>query len=343
VAGALPSACGKTNLAMLQPPVKFNGYRVWCIGDDIAWLRIGRDGRLYAVNPEAGFFGVAPGTSLKTNPNMMKTIARNTLFTNVGMTPDKSVWWEGLGLPADTSGWVDWRGRPWDPKSGQKAAHPNSRFTTPIKNCPVYSSKWEDPQGVPISAILFGGRRAALLPLVQQAFSWAHGVYLGATLESETTAAATGATGVVRRDPMAMLPFCGYNMGDYFGHWLAMGKRLTHPPKIFRVNWFRVSPEGKFIWPGFGENIRVLRWMIDRVNGKGEAVETPLGFLPTPAALGADDLPIPKEEWDILLSVSREEWLTQVKKEEQFLGQFGDRLPSELFEEHRSFLRRLKA
>ena len=343
VAGALPSACGKTNLAMLQPPAKFKGYRIWCVGDDIAWLRIGRDGRLYAVNPEAGFFGVAPGTSLKTNPNMMKTITRNTLFTNVGMTSDKSVWWEGLDLPADTDGWVDWQGRPWDPKSDQKAAHPNSRFTTPIKQCPVYSPKWEDPQGVPISAILFGCRRSALVPLVQEAFSWAHGVYLGATMESETTAAATGAMGVVRRDPMAMLPFCGYNMGDYFGHWLAMGRRLTHPPKIFRVNWFRVNNQGKFIWPGFGENLRVLRWMIDRCNDKGDAVETPLGILPTPAALGADDFSISKEEWDILLSVSPAEWLEVAKKQEGFLDQFGDRMPSELLEEHRAFIRRLEA
>lgn len=343
VAGALPSACGKTNLAMLQPPAEFGDYRIWCVGDDIAWLRVGPDGRLYAVNPEAGFFGVAPGTNMKTNPNMMKTIAHDTLFTNVGMRPDKSVWWEGLDLPADTSGWVDWQGRPWDPRNGQKAAHPNSRFTAPIKNCPVYSPQWEDPQGVPISAILFGSRRSALLPLVQEAFGWAHGVYLGATLESETTAAATGATGVVRRDPMAMLPFCGYNMGDYFRHWLNVGKRLSRPPKIFRVNWFRVNSEGKFIWPGFGQNIRVLRWMIDRVHGRAEAVQTPLGFLPTPAALGAEGLSLSKEEWNILLSVPREEWLEQAKKEEQFLGQFGDRMPPELIEEQRAFLRSLPA
>ncbi|MBI3616316.1 MAG: phosphoenolpyruvate carboxykinase (GTP) [Candidatus Omnitrophica bacterium] len=341
IAGALPSACGKTNLAMLQPPAKFNGYKVWCVGDDIAWLRIGRDGRLWAVNPEAGFFGVAPGTSMQTNPNMMKTITRNSLFTNVGMTPDKSVWWEGLDLPADTTGWLDWQGRPWDPKSGQKAAHPNSRFTTPIKQCPVYSPKWEDPEGVPISAILFGCRRSGLVPLVQEAFSWAHGVYLGAMLESETTAAAAGATGVVRRDPMAMLPFCGYNMGDYFGHWLKMGKRLTYPPKLFRVNWFRVNSQGKFIWPGFGENIRVLRWMIDRVNGGGEAVETPLGNIPTAAAFGAEDLSVSKEDWQTLFSVPRGEWLEAVKEQGKFLDQFGDRMPAELLQEHRAFIRRL--
>ncbi len=341
VAGALPSACGKTNLAMLQPPAKYKGYRVWCIGDDIAWLRIGADGRLYAINPEAGFFGVAPGTSMKTNPNMMRTIAKNTLFTNVAMAPDKTVWWEGLDLPASTDGFVDWQGKVWQPGNGQKAAHPNSRFTTPITQCPVYSPHWEDPQGVPISAILFGCRRSTLVPLVQESFSWQHGVYLGATLASETTAAATGATGVIRRDPMAMLPFCGYNMADYFNHWLKMGQRLTRPPKIFRVNWFRLDEQGKFVWPGFSENIRVLKWMIDRCQNQGDAVKTPVGYLPTVDALEGKELSLSEKEWKILLSVDRPGWVDAAQKQSEFFGKFGERLPPQLVDEQRALLERL--
>jgi phosphoenolpyruvate carboxykinase (GTP) len=328
---------------MLQPPPKFKGYRVWCIGDDIAWLRPGADGRLYAINPEAGFFGVAPGTSMKTNPNMMRTISRNSLFTNVAMGPDGEVWWEGLDLPKDTNGFVDWQGKPWDPKSGHKGAHPNSRFTTPLTQCPIYSPKWDDPQGVPISAILFGCRRSTLVPLIQEAFHWQHGVYLGATLSSETTAAAAGATGVIRRDPMAMLPFCGTNMADYFRHWLAIGRQLTQPPSIFRVNWFRIDGNGKFVWPGFGENIRVLRWVIDRANGRGDAIKTPIGNLPTVDALAARDLGLSKEDWQILLSVEKHGWMEAAKSQLEFFEKFGRRMPSELLEERLALVERLKA
>jgi phosphoenolpyruvate carboxykinase (GTP) len=343
IAAAFPSACGKTNLAMLQPPDRFTGYRIWCVGDDIAWLRPGPDGRLYAINPEAGFFGVAPGTNWKTNPNMMRTIAKNTLFTNVGMVPDQTVWWEGLDLPIDTTGFVDWQGRPWDPKSGQKAAHPNSRFTAPLKQCPAYSPMWEKPQGVPISAILFGCRRSTLVPLVYEAFSWAHDVYLGATLNSETTAAAAGATGVVRRDPMAMLPFCGYNMADYFGHWLEVGKRLTQSPKIFRVNWFRVDDEGTFIWPGFGENLRVIRWVIDRCQHQGKVLKTPIGYLPTPEALGSEDLGISSEGWRTLLGIDRTGWLDAARRQTEFFDTFGDRLSAALRDEQAALITRLNA
>ena len=343
IAAAFPSACGKTNLAMLKPPTRFKGYRIWCVGDDIAWLRPGSDGRLYAINPEAGFFGVAPGTSWKTNPNMMKTIAKNTLFTNVGMAPDKTVWWEGLDAPSDTTGFVDWQGKPWTPTSGQKAAHPNARFTTPITQCPVYSPKWEDPRGVPISAILFGCRRSALVPLVYESLTWAHGVYLGATLNSETTAAAAGATGVVRRDPMAMLPFCGYNMADYFSHWLDVGKRLTSPPKIFRVNWFRINDQGKFIWPGFGENLRVLRWIIDRCQDRGESMQTPIGHLPTPEALGSEELSLSPEDWQTLLDVDRTGWLEAARRQTEFFEKFGARMPDALCDEQAALIVRLKA
>lgn len=342
IAGAFPSACGKTNLAMLQPRGTFRGYRVWCVGDDIAWLRVGADGRLYAMNPEAGFFGVAPGTNAKTNPHMMQTIAKNSLFTNVAMAPDRTVWWEGLDLPADRKGLMDWQGRPWDPKSGQKAAHPNSRFTTPIKQCPVYSPEWENPQGVPISAILFGCRRSKLVPLVYESLSWRHGVYLGATLNSETTAAATGATGVVRRDPMAMLPFCGYNMADYFAHWLQVGKCLTHPPRIYRVNWFRVDEAGTFIWPGFSENMRVLTWIIGRCQNTAQAVETPIGRLPTPEALDATDLRISQEGWQTLLGVDRSGWLDAARRQSEWFEKFGDRTAKELWDEQASLIRRLK-
>ncbi len=340
-AGALPSACGKTNLAMLQPPIRFKGYRIWCLGDDIAWLRVGPDGRLWAVNPEAGFFGVAPGTSDKTNPNMMKTIAKNSLFTNVAMGPDRTVWWEGLDPPASFQGYLDWQGRPWDPASGEKGAHPNSRFTTPMTQCPTLSPKWDDPQGVPISAILFGCLRSTLVPLVYESFNWAHGVYLGATLASETTAAATGATGLVRPDPMAMLPFCGYNMADYFQHWLAIGERLSNPPKIYRVNWFRVDENGRFIWPGFGENIRVLKWMADRASDQAPAVKTPIGLMPTPSLLDGEDLSISNDGWKTLLEVDKAGWLEAAKKQSEFFDKFGDRMPIKLIEEQRDLIARL--
>ena len=342
VAGAFPSACGKTNLAMLRPTGKYAGYRIWCVGDDIAWLRVGADGRLYAVNPEAGFFGVAPGTNAHTNPHMMTTIARNTIFTNVAMAPDRTVWWEGLDLPADPRGWVDWQGQPWDPAGGQKAAHPNSRFTAPIRQCPVYTPQWDDPQGVPISAILFGARRSTLVPLVCESFSWQHGVYLGATLSSETTAAATGATGVLRRDPMAMLPFCGYNMADYFKHWLAVGRRLTHPPRIYRVNWFRRDGPGNFLWPGFGENMRVLEWIVNRCRQQADAVKTPIGFLPTPEWLGAETLDLPSEAWKVLLEVDPAQWLEAAGRQTEFFSTFGDRFPAELRDEQRQLIQCLE-
>ncbi len=343
IAGAFPSACGKTNLAMLEPGGRYKGYRIWCVGDDIAWLRIGKDGRLYATNPEAGFFGVAPGTNAKTNPNMMKAISRNTLFTNVGLAPDRTVWWEGLDMPKDTTGFLDWQGRPWDPENGEPAAHPNSRFTVSVKQSPRYCPKWDDPDGVPISAIVFGVRRSNLVPLVCESFDWQHGVYLGATMSSETTAASTGATGVVRRDPMAMLPFCGYNMADYFGHWLEMGKRLTRPPKIFRLNWFRLDEKGKFIWPGFGDNMRVLKWIVDRSRDLVEAQRTPIGYLPLIDQFDTEELDIKRAELQKLFEVDRERWLDAARRQTEFFSKFGERLPAALLHEQQSLMSRLTA
>ncbi len=342
IAGAFPSACGKTNLAMLRPSERFKGYRIWCVGDDIAWLRPGQDGRLYAINPEAGFFGVAPGTNFHTNPHMMKTIASNTIFTNVAMTEDRSVWWEGLDLPSPSTKIWDWQAKVWDPASGQKAAHPNARFTTPIKQCPVYSSEWENPQGVPISAILFGCRRSKRVPLVYESFNWQHGVFLGATLSSETTAAAAGAVGTLRRDPMAMRPFCGYNMGDYFQHWLNIGKRLRQAPKIFQVNWFQTDDQGKSIWPGFGENMRILEWVIERCQGTAGAVETPLGYLPKPDSLNLEGLSITKTDLEKLFEVSRKKWLDAAAKQTEFFARFGSRMPKEILEEQKSLVERLE-
>ncbi len=334
-----PSACGKTNLAMLVSPLAHLGYKVWTVGEDINWMHPGPDGRLWAINPEAGFFGVAPGTSSKTNPNVMAALRQNTIFTNVGLTLSGEPWWEGMDGPVPPQ-LTDWRGNPWTPGQ-EKAAHPNSRFTTPARQCPSISPHWEDPRGVPISALIFGGRRARVAPLVYQAFSWQHGVFMGASMASETTAAATGAVGVVRHDPMAMLPFCGYNMADYYRHWLAMGTRVQHPPAIFQVNWFRTDAAGNFLWPGFGQNVRVLKWILERVRGGGDAVETPIGFTPTPNALNLEGLTLSRDTLEALLRVDREEWNQETESQHKFFEQFGDRLPREVWSEHEQLAQRL--
>ncbi|GIW45863.1 MAG: phosphoenolpyruvate carboxykinase [GTP] [Candidatus Binatia bacterium] len=342
LSGAFPSACGKTNLAMLVPPESQKGYRVWTVGEDIAWMHLDELRQLRAINPESGFFGVAPGTNWKTNPNIMKTIQRNTLFTNVALRPDGTPYWEGLDEtpPAEC---LDWQGRPWTPQSETKAAHPNSRFTTPARQCPSMSPYWEAPEGVPISAILFGGRRASLIPLVFEAFDWQHGVFLGAVLSSETTAAQSGAVGVVRRDPMAMLPFCGYNMGDYFAHWLQMGRRMAQAPRIFRVNWFRRDEHGNFMWPGFGENLRVLRWIIARVHGEVGAEESPIGLLPRVKDIDLEGIDVSRDTLRKLLAVDRLGWLENAGAQGEFLKQFGERLPPELWEENEKLIRRLQS
>ncbi len=343
VTAALPSACGKTNLAMLESTLP--GYKVWTLGDDIAWLNVGSDGRLYAINPETGLFGVAPGTSMKTNPNMMKTLKTAnfypTLFTNTGLDVDTNEpWWEGLNGPVPKN-LLDWQGKTWDSSSGSKAAHPNSRFTVSIYNSPTLSKKFDNPKGVPISAIILGGRRTQLIPLVTEAFNWQHGVYLGARTGSETTAAAIHQVGVLRRDPMAMLPFCGYNMGDYFRNWLNIGKKLKHPPKIFSVNWFKVDDDGSFIWPGFGENIRVLKWIVDRVHNRVEAKETPLGLIPDAQDLETGGLDIPKEKLAKLFEINVEPWKEELQDIEKFLSQFGNRTPSEIWQEHKKLAEQL--
>ncbi len=324
--GAFPSASGKTNLAMLIPTLE--GWTAETIGDDIAWMKFGEDGRLYAVNPEAGFFGVAPNTSHKTNPNAMGTIERNTIFTNCAKTEDGDIWWEGMtGEPPAKA--TDWRGNAWTPDSDEPAAHPNSRFTTPASQCPCIAPEWEDPAGVPVDAFLFGGRRATAVPLVAEAFDWEHGTFLGATMSVETTAAATGEVGKLRFDPMAMLPFCGYNMADYFGHWLKIAEREgAKLPKVFLVNWFRKDEDGKFIWPGFGENSRVLKWVFRRCDGEGETVESPIGLLPAKGAFDTDGLEISDEAMDELLSVDPGVFKQQLPQVKEHLAQFGDRLPA---------------
>lgn len=335
IAAAFPSACGKTNLAMLIPPEGYykKGYRVWCVGDDIAWIRKGKDGRLYAVNPENGFFGVAPGTNSKSNPNALATMQKDTIFTNVVHNiDDNTVWWEGLNNNPPKNA-IDWKGNKWDYTKGEVGANPNSRFTSPAKNCPCISSEFENPQGVPLSAIVFGGRRAKTAPLVYQARDWEHGVFIGSIMASETTAAAAGKVGVVRRDPMAMLPFCGYHMGDYFRHWLDIGKTVENKPKIFNVNWFRLDDNGKFIWPGFGDNLRVLDWIIDRCTGNVDAVETPIGYVPKPEDINIEGLNITIDTIKELLKIDIEKWQEEVKGIEEFYKKFGERLPEELIKQ----------
>ena len=329
---AFPSACGKTNLAMMVSALESQGYRVWTVGDDIAWMKIADDGHLHAINPEAGFFGVAPGTGMLTNPNVMGALRKNTLFTNVAMTAEREPWWEGIGSEPP-AGLTNWKGELWDSSKGP-AAHPNSRYTVPAKQSPSISPKWEAPEGVPISAFIFGGRRARVAPLVYESFDWQHGVFVGATMASETTAAATGNVGVTRRDPMAMLPFCGYNMADYFRHWLQMGNKIPKPPKIFHVNWFRKGADGKFLWPGYGENVRILKWILERVEGRGAAQETPIGYVPAKNGLTLDGMKISDEALNELLRVNPSDWEAEMEDSKQFLMKFGDRLPREIREEH---------
>ena len=341
IAAALPSACGKTNLAMLTPSIP--DWKVECVGDDIAWMKFGKDGRLYAINPEAGFFGVAPGTSMKSNPNAMLTATKNAIFTNVAVTTDGDIWWEGM-TEEKPKRLVSWLGEDWMPENGKLAAHPNARFTAPAAQCPAIDPAWEDPAGVPISAILFGGRRSSVVPLVHEAFNWKHGVFLGSIVSSETTAAAAGATGTLRRDPFAMLPFCGYHMGDYFAHWFRMGEKTSPEklPRIFYINWFRKTAEGKWLWPGYGENVRVLKWIVERLDGKGKAKKTPIGYVPAEeGALDLSGMEITPEAVKECLQVDPTEWKKEIPLIRKHFETFGDKLPKELLDECDALMERL--
>ena len=341
IAAAFPSACGKTNLAMLTPTIP--GWKAETIGDDIAWMKFGEDGRLYAINPEAGFFGVAPGTSMDTNPNAMHTLGSNSIFTNAALTPEQDVWWEKMS-EEEPETVTSWLGEEWHPGDEKTAAHPNARYTTPAAQCPIIDPNWENPNGVPISAILFGGRRATTVPLVFEAFDWQHGTFIGSIASSERTAAAAGTVGELRRDPMAMLPFCGYNMGDYFAHWLEMGGKTDADklPRIFYVNWFRKDADGGWLWPGFGENSRVLKWVVERISGKGEAVETPIGYLPTEGAIDTSGLDVTEQQMDELLNVDTKEWLNEIQSIREHYERFEDTLPKALSEELEALETRLR-